>query len=141
MTNRYEKIIVSRICLSESNRLTRQTNVFKMMIKAYGDYQEMAEKAADADGMTLANQDKYAESLNGHMQELKAVSESFWTNVLDSDTLKTAVDALTTLLKLLDKLTGTLGGLGTIGLGAGIFAGIKNNGRDKMFFLGSVIAA
>ena len=135
MTNRYEEFIVSRICLSESNRLTRQTNVFKMMVKAYGEYQEMAEKAADADGMTLANQDKYAESLKGHMQELKAVSESFWTNVLDSDTLKVGVDSLTALLKLLDKLTGTLGGLGTIGLGAGIFAGFKNNGREKMFAL------
>lgn len=131
MTNRYEKLIVSRMCLSESNRLTRQTNVFKMMIKAYGDYQKVAEKAADADGMTLANQDKYAESLEGHMQELKAVSESFWTNVLNSDALKFGVDALTTILKLLDGLTGKIGGLGTLGLGAGIFASVKNVGRRR----------
>ena len=130
MTNRYEKIIVSRICLSESNRLTRQTNVFKMMVKAYGDYQEMAEKAADAEGMTEANQEKYAESLKGHMEELKAVGESFWTNVLDSEGLKVIVDALTTLLKILDKIGSTLGGLGTLGLGVGLFAGLKNNGRD-----------
>ena len=118
MTNRYEKIIVSRICLSESNRLTRQTNVFKMMVKAYGDYQQMAEKAADAEGMT---------------EELKAVGESFWTNVLDSEGLKVIVDALTTLLKILDKIGSTLGGFGTLGLGAGLFAGFKNNGRDKCF--------
>ena len=98
-------------------------------------HQQMAEKAADAEGMTEANQEKYVESLKGHMEELKAVGESFWTNVLDSDTLKTAVDALTTLLKLLDKLTSTLGGLGTIGLGAGLFAGFKNDGRDRMYSL------
>lgn len=131
MTNRYEEFIVSRICLSESNRLTRQTNVFKMMVKAYGDYQQMAEKAADAEGVTEANQEKYAESLKGHMQELKAVGESFWTNVLDSEGLKVIVDALTTLLKILDKIGSTLGGFGTLGLGVGLFAGLKNVGRRR----------
>ena len=112
-----------------------------MMVKAYGDYQQMAEKAADAEGMTEANQEKYAESLKGHMEELKAVGESFWTNVLDSEGLKVIVDALTNLLKILDKIGSTLGGFGTLGLGVGLFAGLKNNGRDQMFSLCGVIAA
>lgn len=111
---------------------TRQTNVFKMMIKAYGEYQGMAEKATKADGITLANQEKYAKSVKGHLGELKATGESIWNNVLNSSELKAGVDTLTVILKLLDGITGKLHGLGTVGLGLGAILGAKNAGGAKM---------
>ena len=120
---------------------TRQTNILKSLLSNWQDYTDIVDKAYDAQGTTLENQEKYAESLKGHMEELKAVGESFWTNVLDSEGLKVIVDALTNLLKILDKIGSTLGGLGTLGLGVGLFAGFKNNGRDQMFSLCGVIAA
>ena len=53
-------------------------------------------------------------------------------SVVQSDTLKTGVNILNELVQGVTKLTSSLGSLGTIGLGAGIFAGIKNVGRLKM---------
>ena len=137
MSDLYEKVdSLSEVDLSNiayEVASTRQTNVFKMMIKAYGDYQDMAEKAANADGITLANQEKYVKSIKGHLGELKAISESFWNNMLNSDALKFGIDSLTTILKLLDGISKTFGSLGTIGIGAGIFAGAKNFGGGKKF--------
>lgn len=111
---------------------TRQTNVFKMMIKAYGEYQDMADKAAKADGITIANQEKYAESIKGRLGELKSTGESIWNNIFNSGELKAGVGTLTTVLKLVDGITGKLKGLGTVGLGLGAFLGAKNAGGAKM---------
>ena len=110
---------------------TRQTNILKSLLNGWQDYTDLVEKAYDAQGTTLENQEKYAESYKGHLQDLKATSESFWNNILNSGTLKVGIDSLTTILKLLDGISKTFGSLGTIGVGAGIFAGIKNVGRGK----------
>lgn len=82
---------------------TRQTNVFKMMIKAYGDYQEMAEKAYDADNVTLINQEKYAESLTGKLGELSAVWEKIGDDAVSSDFLKGLADLGVGVSSLIEK--------------------------------------
>ena len=66
---------------------------------------------------------------------LNALSNS-WTefvnSVVQSDTLKTGVNILNELVQGVTKLTSSLGSLGTIGLGAGLFAGIKNVGINTL---------
>ena len=54
-------------------------------------------------------------------------------SVVQSDTLKTGVSLLNELVQGVTKLTSALGSLGTIGLGAGIFAGIKNVGVAQLY--------
>ena len=58
-----------------------------------------------------------------------------WTdtvdNILNSDTLTVGVNVLNDLLGMVNSLTDALGGLGTVGLGAGLFAGIKNVGKRR----------
>ena len=103
---------------------TRQTNVFKMMIKAYGEYQDMAEKAYSADGATLANQEKYAESLKGKLEGLGAVWEKIGDDALDSSLLKGLVNAGTEVSTLIEKF----GLLKTAIVGIGAYAGFKNVG-------------
>ena len=49
-------------------------------------------------------------------------------SVVQSDTLKTGVNILNELVQGVTKLTSVLTPLGTIGLGAGLLAGIKNAG-------------
>jgi TP901 family phage tail tape measure protein len=66
---------------------TRQTAAFRVMIKSYGDYLSLAEKAKDADGTTLINQEKYADSLKGSYAELTASVQSLYNTLLNSDTL------------------------------------------------------
>ena len=83
---------------------TRQTNVFKMMIKAYGDYQKMAEQAYNAENVTLENQQKYAESLTGKMGELSAIWENIGNNAVSSNFLKGLADAGIGVSSLIEKI-------------------------------------
>lgn len=106
---------------------TRQTNVFKMMIKAYGDYQEMAEKAYNADNVTLINQEKYAESLTGKLGELSATWEKIGNDTISSNFLKGLADIGIGVSSLIEKI-----GLLKIA-GVGAFAFI-NKGRSKQRF-------
>ncbi len=101
---------------------TRQTNVFKMMIKAYGDYQEMAEKAYNADNVTLINQQKYAESLSGKLGELSATWEKIGNDTIDSTFLKGLADAGIGISSLIEKI----GLLKSVIASVGIAAFVKN---------------
>ena len=108
---------------------TRQTNVFKMMIKAYGDYQNMAEKAYDSDGATLANQEKYAESLKGKITELGTIWEKIGDDAVSSSFLKGLTDVGIGVSSLVEKF----GLLKTAIVGIGAYAGFKNAGREKCY--------
>ena len=56
-------------------------------------------------------------------------------SVVQSDTLKTGVNILNELVQGVTKLTSALTPLGTIGLGAGLFAGIKNVGEHYIVLI------
>lgn len=114
---------------------TRQTNIIKTLLANWEDYESLVTKAGDAVGVTMENQEKHAESYKGELAELSATAESFWNNFLNSSTFKAGTNFLTGILSLLDKISGKMGTLGTIGLGAGLFAAYKNFGRPKMFGL------
>lgn len=65
--------------------------------------------------------------------------DNTWTstieNIVNSDDLTFLVDGLNAVLTGVNNVTKALGTLGTIGLGAGLVAGIKNIGSPKMFGL------
>lgn len=101
---------------------TRQTNVFKMMIKAYGDYQEMAERAYDADNVTLINQEKYAQSLSGKLGELSATWEKIGDEAFSSSFVKGLADTGIGVSSLIEKI----GLLKSVMASVGIAAFVKN---------------
>ena len=109
----------------------RQSNVFKMMIASYGEYLDMAEKANNADGMTLTNQEKYAESLKGKITELGAIWEKIGDDAVSSSWLKGLTNVGIEVSSLVEKF----GLLKTAIVGIGAYAGFKNIGRPKMFGL------
>lgn len=113
----------------------RQLNILNSLFGAYDEYSTIISTVDERTGEALENQEIYADSLQGHLGNLEATAQSTWNNVIDSEALKTGVDVLNGLLTLVNGLTESIGGLGTIGLGAGLFAGIKNFGRPKMFGL------
>ena len=61
--------------------------------------------------------------------------QEFWYNLIDSETVKFFVDAGTTIIDIIGKITSALGEIGTIGAGLGAvfsFKTLKNGGgRDK----------
>jgi len=149
---------------------TRQTAVFRSMIKAYGDYYDMAEKAKDADGTTLQNQEKYAESLKAKYEELQATVQSLWHDTINSDVVKFLLQLSSTVLDVIDKVglfnvailttVGILGGkglltlipsltnglaslgtaLGLAGEGAGVFVAVLGNILPVIAALGVITA-
>ena len=107
---------------------TRQINVIQTLLRNWSDYEELVVKANNSAGVTFENQEKYAESLEGKMEGLSATMTSVWENLINEDSVSPALNILLKLAEGFDKITGKLGLLGTVGAGAGLFAGFKNVG-------------
>lgn len=71
-------------------------------------------------------------SIDYKLNCLKETATGTAQNLFKREDMKTIIDGLTGLLSVIDSLTEKLGILGTIGFGAGLFAGIKNIGKPKM---------
>ena len=114
---------------------TRQTNIIKTLLGYWTEYEDLATKAGNAAGTTLENQSKYEETLDAKTKELSTTMQSFWHNLIGAEEANGALAIFQKVATALDTISSKLGSLGTIGLGAGLFAGIKNIGRPKMFGL------
>ena len=106
---------------------TRQRNILNGLLENWDIYEERVKNATNLeDSPTLKNQEKYAESMTGHLEELSAAVESFWATFIDTKSAKSAIDFLTNVIGLLEKLTKTFGSVGTIGAGMTLFSLFKN---------------
>ena len=100
-----------------------------------GQAQKAYEDAINSSGSAMQEQERWLESIEAKTQQFEASWESLSNTFLDSGLVKGFVDFGTGALNILEGLIDKVGSLGTIGLGAGIFAGFKNFGRPKMFGL------
>lgn len=82
-----------------------------------------------------AEAEKTAKSWEGSLNRLSNTWTDTIGNIANSDAIITVINSLNSLLSVVNNVTDNLGPLGTIGLGAGLFAGFKNVGRPKMFGL------
>lgn len=113
----------------------RQTNILKSLLENWTEYENLVSKANDSAGTTFETQEDYAKSLEGQLAGLSSTWDSAVHNLFDADSLKPFISTLTEVGKVFEWVTKKAGLLGTIGLGAGLFTGIKNFGRPKMFGL------
>lgn len=112
---------------------TRQLNVLNSLFGAYEQYSDIIDNVDERFGMASENQEKYAESLNGRIENIGATGKSIANNIFDSDSFKVAIESFQTLLSLIDGATEKLGGLGSIIAGGGIYAAFKNVGGAKLY--------
>ena len=100
------------------------------LIQAFqsGEIQKALEATMNAEGSAMEAQERWLESLEAKTQQFEAAFQSLSSTVLDSDLLKWFVDFGTGTVKTFDTIIDKIGSLGTIGLGAGLFAGLKNVG-------------
>ena len=100
---------------------------------------DAAEKALremeGAAGSADAEMSIVEESIDFKLNKLQQTWVGTIQNIVDRGDLGTAIDGLTKLSEAIGWVIDKAGILGTIGIGAGIFAGIKNIGRPKMFGL------
>lgn len=98
-----------------------------------GQIQKAYEESVNSAGSAMEEQEKWLESLEAKTQQFDAAFQSLSSTVLDSNLLKWFVDLGTSGVQALDHIIDQFGVLGTVGLGAGLFAGFKNVGSPKMF--------
>lgn len=82
------------------------------------------------------------DSIDVKWRQLKETwGTGIYQNLFQKDDMKTTIDGFTKLGEAVDWLTSKLGMFGSIGLGAGIFAGVKNIGKtcECMNFKSSVL--
>lgn len=89
---------------------TRGTNVFNSIMQNFDDAVNAARDASGAMNELEAKNAEYANSIEGHMADLKAAFADFSTDILDSDVIKWFVDAGTAVIDTTDKLV-ELGGV------------------------------
>ncbi len=89
----------------------------------------MAESAGSADREFAAMTD----SLNHKLNAASAAAAGIFENLFPKEELASAVDTANGFLGILDRLTEKLGPSGALGLGAGLFAGLKNVGGAKTY--------
>ncbi len=111
-----------------ANKLGALLQNMDMFDKMLVDYSE-------GEGSALEESNKSAENLTGTINKLHNSWTEFINTLVDSDGLKTGVSLLNGLVQGATNLVNALTPLGTIGLGAGLFTGFKNVGRDKMYSL------
>lgn len=91
--------------------------------------QSMANSAGNAE-VEMADA---MDSIDFKLNKIKETGTGIVQNLFDREEIKSVLDVIGTLADGLDWLTEKLGLFGSIGLGAGLFAGIKNVGNPKMF--------
>ena len=92
----------------------------------------MLQDYSNGAGSMLEEASKSANNWEGSLNRLNNTFNNIVSNVENSNFVINTINGLNTILELINKTTSALGPLGSIGLGAGLFAGIKNFGRPKM---------
>lgn len=105
------------------------------LLSQWDTYETMLQQYADGSGSMAAEAEKTAASLEGSLNRLKNTWVDTVANVADSDAVIALINNLNGLLSVVNNITEALGPLASIGLGAGLFSGLKNVGRDKMLSL------
>lgn len=85
----------------------------------------------NSSGCALQGQREYEQGIQYSLDRLEASYQAFANHVLDSGLIKGFADLGNGAVNALDAITSKLGALGTLGLGAGLFAGVKNTGKRR----------
>lgn len=98
------------------------------LLRQWSMYEEMLQQFEDGNGSMQKEAEKTANSWEGVANKVSNTWNDTVENIANSDAIITALNGFNGLLQIVNKVTDALGSLGTIGLGAGIFAGFKNAG-------------
>lgn len=96
----------------------RQANTFSSLMNNMSTAAQVVETSMNSTGSALAENDKYLESIRGHMSLLAASAESFSNTIIDSDLLKTGIDGLRTIIDLMNEIA-SFSNVGFLGMAAG----------------------
>ena len=125
----------SRTQLLEKLFGKRGASVGSAIIGNFDAVRDALKEMEGAAGAADAEMGIIQESIDYKLNALQQTWVSTAQTIVDRGDLGTAIDGLTKLSEAIGWVIDKAGILGTIGIGAGIFAGIKNIGRPKKFGL------
>lgn len=107
----------------------RNSNVITSMLQNFDVAEQVIKSSADASGSALAENEKYLDSINGKVDELKATFEELSVTLIDSEFVKQIIEFGTGLLNILNalaKVIDAVGGLNTVlGVTVGLLITLK----------------
>ena len=102
---------------------------FQAVLENYDLYEKMLQEYSAGTNSMVTEAEMTADSWDGAMNRLSNTWTDTIGNIAESDAVITIINGLNGLLSVVNNVTEALGSVGTIGLGAGLFAGIKNIGK------------
>lgn len=102
--------------------------VLDSILSNWSLYEKMLADCANADGFAMNQAAASADSLEGSLNRLSNTWADTIGNIADSDAMISIINGFNGILSSINNVTQVLGSAGTIGLGAGLFAGLKNVG-------------
>lgn len=112
---------------------THHMNEFIVLMENYDKALEYTEKSLNSSGEAMDKFSAYEKSVEAHTESFTNAIQSLSDTAVDSGLVNFFIDLGTTGVKAIDGLINALTPLGTIGLGAGLFASFKNAGREKCY--------
>lgn len=108
------------------------------MLTHWSDVETSLSKSLSASGTAMAENEKYMDSMEGHINATKAAWQALANSFLSSDFLKGLISSGQTFLDIINNIVKTTGALPPIlAIISGYLSASKNIGRDKMFSLNS----
>ena len=118
---------------------TRQQNIFTSLVTQFQEAEDALVRMNTSAGELQDSYDIYLNSIQAHVQTLKAAYDELSVDFVDSDFAKSAVDILTSIVEALDVLISKFGVWKTaLGAIAGVSA-IKNFEKLKALFVGTEV--
>ena len=128
-TNPLKSEIITTIGGSEN------ADVLDAFLTNYSQYETMLQSYAGSSGAAMASVQQSTDNWTGSLNRLSNTWTDTVGSIVDSDMTTGMMNGLNGILSMVNQITDTFGPLATIGLGAGLFSGLKNVGRDKRYSL------
>lgn len=106
-------------------------NVLSSILSGYSDYEKMIKDYSEGSGSAAIEAEKSANNWTGSLNKLSNSWTEFIGNFVKSDQVIAGLKGVNGLVDTMDALVTTIGPLGAIGAGAGIFSFLKNLDKPK----------
>lgn len=97
-------------------------------------YEKMLSDYGNAGGLAMEDAMKSTDSWQGALNQLSNTWTNTVGNIADSGVFTTVIHAANSFLEVINKITSAIGSLPSLGLGAGLFASLKNVGKTQKLF-------
>lgn len=100
-----------QLALAQAMAGTRQYNNLLSLFDNWDMYDTAAQKSADAAGTLQEQQDIYMDSIEAHLNQLKASTEDLYDSLMNPEGIKPVIDAATKLVDLFGNMIDSIGGM------------------------------